>query len=77
MYRVQLIVELPIFYKHVFISIAGTIFTEDPTPFGLVDIDINIGMNWLHTHRTKTNCNDGKVSLRGEKPLYSCFMNKP
>ena len=50
---------------HASISIAKTTFTRDSIPFDLLDIDVNLGR--LHTHKTKIDCKDCKVSLRGEK----------
>jgi len=74
MYRVQYIVKHLIFYKHTSIRVAGIIFTGDPTPFDLVDIDVNLRR--LHTQRAKIGCKDCKVSLRDEKPSYACFKHK-
>ena len=67
-------VEHLIFYKHISMSVARTIFIGDLTPFSLVDIDVNLRR--LCTHRTKTGCKDCMVSFRGEKASYACFMHK-
>ena len=74
--KVQYTVEYLIFYKHVSISVVGSLFTGYPTQFDLLDIDISLGMNWLHTHRAKIDCKDCKVSLRDEKRHIYVFMDK-
>jgi len=72
-------VECLIFYSMPLI--ARSIFTGDSVQFDLLDVDINLGMNRLHTHRAKIDCKYCKVSLRGEKRPYICFyghnINKP
>jgi len=78
-YSIQLTVKHSIFYKHVSISITRTTFIVDSTPFGLIDIDVNLRRS--HTHRTKTGYKDCKVSWKGEKRSYTWFygesINKP
>ena len=60
-------IERPISYKHVPITIGGTTFPMDWIQFNLSDFDIILGMNWLHTYRAKINCEDLKVILKDEK----------
>ena len=76
MYRVQYRVRCLNFYKHVFISIVRTIFTGDPVQFGLLGVDINLGINQLHTYGPKTDCKDCKASLKGEKRPHMCFYGQ-
>ena len=76
-YRIKLpndsIVECPIFYKCVPISIDGTIFLKDLIQFDLSDFDIILGMYWLHAYGAKLHCEDLKVILTDEKGHEVCF----
>jgi len=77
-YRINLpndcMIECPISYKLVPITIGETIFPVDLIQFDLSDFDIILGMNWLHTYGAKIDCKDLKVILKDEKgrevPFY-------
>ena len=79
-YRIKLpndsIVNYPVFYKHVPISISGIIFLRDLIQFDLSDFDIILGMNWLCTYRAKIDCKELKVILNDEKGREVCFFRK-
>ena len=49
-------VDGPIIYKNVSISISETIFPGDLIQFDLLDFDIILGMSWLHTYGAKIDC---------------------
>jgi len=70
-YKIKLpndyVIEYPIFYKLVPITIGGTTFPVDLIQFDLFDLEIVPGMNWLHTYGDKIDYEDLKVILRGEK----------
>ena len=54
----------------------GTVFIGDLVQLCLLDIVINLGINWLRDHMVKIDYKDCKVSWRGEKRPYSCFIGK-
>ena len=60
-------VECPISYKLVPITIGGTSFPVELIQFDLFDFDIILGMNWLHIYRAKIDYEDLKVILKDEK----------
>jgi len=70
-YRVKLpndfIVNCPILYKHIVISISESILLGGLIQFDLLDFDIILGMNWFCTYEAKIDCNDLKVILSDEK----------
>jgi len=70
-YRIKLpnnsIVECPISYKHIPITIGGIIFPRDMIQFDSVDVNIIFRMNSLHTYRVKIDCEGPKVILRDKK----------
>jgi len=70
-YRIKLsndsVIECPISYKLVPITIGGTTSPMDLIQFALSDFDIILGMNWLHTYGAKIDCEDLKVILKDEK----------
>ena len=76
MYKVQSAVECLIFYKRVYLSIVGTIFTGDVGQFGLLDININLGINWLLIHRATIDYKGCQFSLRGGKIMYMFLWAK-
>ena len=57
------IVDYPILYKYVPISIGESIFPRDLIQFDLSDFDIILVMNWLCTYEAKIDCKDLKVIL--------------
>jgi len=70
-YRIKLpndcVIECPISYKLVPITISGTTFPVDLIQFDLSDFDFILGMNWLHIYGVKIDCEDLKVILKDEK----------
>jgi len=60
-------IECPISYKLVPITIDGITFPVDLIQFDLSDFGIILGMNWLHTYGAKLNYEDLKVILKDEK----------
>ena len=70
-YRIKLsndyIVDCPILYKYVPISLGESIFPGDLIQIDLSDFDIILGMNWLHAYEIKLDCNDHKVTLIDEQ----------
>ena len=70
-YRIKLpndcVIECPISYKLVPITIGRTTFPADFIQFDLSDFDIILGMNWLHASGAKIDCKDLKVILKDEK----------
>jgi len=67
-YRINLpndsVIECPISYKLVPITIGGTIFLVDLIQFDLSDFDIILAMNWLDTYGAKIDCEDLNVILK-------------
>jgi len=61
------VIESPISYRLVPITIGGTTFPVDLIQFDLFDFYIILGMNWLHTYGAKIDCEDIKVVLKDEK----------
>jgi len=70
------VIECPISHKLVPITIGGTTFLVDLIQFDLFDFDMILGMNWLHTHGAKTDCEDLKVILKDEKGTEVCFYRQ-
>jgi len=70
-YRIKLpndsIIECPILYKQIPITIGGTIFLGDLIQFNLLNIDIILGMNLLHHYRAKIDCKDLRFTLKYKK----------
>ena len=70
-YRIKLpndcVIECPISYKLVPITIGVTTFPVDLIQFNLCDFDIILGMHWLHTYGAKIDCEELKVILKDEK----------
>ena len=60
-------IECPIPYKLVPITIGGITFPVDLIQFNLSNFDIILGMNWLHTHGAKIEYKDLKFLLKDEK----------
>ena len=60
-------IECRIFYKHISISCGETISPRDLIEFNLLDVDIILGMEWLHAYGAKNNYNDLVVILCDEK----------
>ena len=79
-YRIKLpddsVIECPISYKLVPITIGETTFPADLIQFDLSDIDIILRMNWLHTYRANLNCEDLKVIFKDEKGREVFFYGK-
>ena len=79
-YRIKLpndcVVECPISYKLVPITIGGTTFPVDLIQFDLSDFDIILGMNWLHSYGAKIDCEDLKAFLKDEKGREVYFYGK-
>jgi len=79
-YRIKLpndsVIECPISYKLVPNTTGGTTFPVDFIQFDLSDLDIILGMNWLHTYGAQINCEDLKVILKDEKARKVCFYGK-
>jgi len=70
------IIEYPISYKPVSITIIGTTSPVDLIQFDLYDFDIILGMNWLHAHGDKIDYEDLKVILKDEKEREICFYRQ-
>ena len=70
-YRIKLpndcVIECPISYKFIPITIGGTTFHVDLIQFDFSDFDIILGMNWLHTYGDKIDCEELKVIFKYEK----------
>ena len=70
-YRIKLpndyVIECPISYELVPITIGGSTFPVDLIQFDLFHFDIILGINWLHTYGAKIDCEDLKVILENEK----------
>jgi len=60
------VIECPISYKLVPVTIGGTTFLMNLIEFYLSDFDIILGMNWLNTYGAKIGCEDLKVILKDE-----------
>jgi len=60
------VIECPISYKLVPVTIGGTTFLMNLIEFYLSDFDIILEMNWLHTYGAKIGCEDLKVILKDE-----------
>ena len=79
-YRIKLpndcVIKCPISYKLVPITIGGTTFPMDLIQSHLSDIDIILGINWLHTYGAKIDCEDLKVILKDEKGREVCFYGQ-
>jgi len=70
-YRIKLtnnsVIECPLSYKLVPITIGETTFAADLIQFDLSDFYIILGMNWLHTYGAQIDCEDLNVILKDEK----------
>ena len=79
-YRIKLpndsVIECPISYKLVPITIGGTTFPVDLIQFDLSDFDIIFGMNWLRTYGVEIDCEDLKVILKDEKGREVLFYGQ-
>ena len=79
-YRIKLpndsVVECPISYKLVPITIGGTTFYVDLIQFDLSNFDIILGIKWLHTYGAKIDYEDLKVILKDEKERKVCFYGQ-
>ena len=69
-------IDCPISYKHVPITIGGTTFPIDLIQFDLSDFDIILEMNWLPTYGAKIDCENLKVILKDEKGRVVCFYRQ-
>jgi len=67
------IVDYPILYKHVTISISEFIFLGDLIQFDLLNFDI-LGLNWLHSYEVKIYFR--KVILCDEKGQEICLYRE-
>jgi len=47
-----------------------------PSPGCLLGVDIQLGMNNLHTHRAKAKCKEYNVSLKDKERTCTCSMGK-
>jgi len=70
------VIQRPISYKLVPITIGGTTFPVDLIQFDLSNFDIILGMNWLHLYRAKIDYEDLKVILKHEKGREVCFYGQ-
>ena len=79
-YRIKLlndsIVDYPIFYKHALITIGRAIFLGDLIQFDLLDFDIILRMNLLHTSGAKIDCSDLRLVKVMRKVKKYVFMGK-
>ena len=79
-YRIKLpndsIVECPISFKLVPITIGVTTYLWDLIQFDPSNFDIILGMNWLHTYGAKIDCENLKVILKYEKEREVCFYGQ-
>ena len=79
-YRIKLpndcVIEYPISYKLVPITITGTTFPVDLIQFGFSDFDIILGMSWLRTCGIKIYFEDLKVVLKDEKGRKVCLYGR-
>ena len=70
-YRIKLpnncVIECPISYKLVPITLGGTTFSVNLIQFDLSDFDIILEMNWLYIYGAKIECEDLKVILKDKK----------
>ena len=48
-------------------SVGETIYHGDLIQFNLLDLDIILGMKWLHAYGAKSDCKDLEFILCGEK----------
>ena len=70
------VIECPISYKLIPITIGETTFPMDPIQFDLSNFDIILGMNWVHTYGAKIDCEDLKVILKDKKGSKVYFYGK-
>ena len=70
------IVECPISYKLVPIAIGGVTLPGDLIEFSLLDFNIILGKNWLHTYGAKIDSGTLKVILRNESGREVCFYGQ-
>ena len=70
------VVDCPISYKLIAITIGGTLFPGNFIQFNLSNFDIILGMNWLHTCGAKIDCEELKVILKAEKGREVCFYGQ-
>lgn len=79
-YRIKLpnnsVIECPLSYELVPITIGETTFPVNLIQFDLSDFDIILGMNRLHTYRAQIDCEDLKVILKDEKGRKVCFYGQ-
>ena len=79
-YRIKLpnnsVIECPLSYQLVPITIGETTFPVDLIQFDLSDFDIILGMNWLHSYGAQIDCEDLKVILKDEKGRKMCFYGQ-
>ena len=79
-YRIKLptdsVVECPISYKLIPITIGETTFPGVLIQFDLYNFDIILGINWLYTCGAKIDCEDLKIILKNEKGREVCFYGK-
>ena len=79
-YRIKLsndsVIECPLSYKLVPITIDETTFPVDLIQFDLSDFDIILGMSWLHIYGAKVDCEDLEVILNDEKGREALFYGQ-
>jgi len=79
-YRIKLpndyVIECPISYELVPITIGGSTFPVDLIQFDLFHFDIILGINWLHTYGAKIDYEDLKVILKDEKGREVFFYGR-
>jgi len=61
------VIECPISYKLIPITIGEITFPLDLIQFYLSNFDIILVINWLHTYGAKIDCEELKVILKDEK----------
>ena len=74
-HRDRFFIQLYHLFMHL-ITIGEPIPSRDLMQFGMLDIDINVGINLLDTHKVKITCKDCKASLRGERRPHTCFYEQ-
>jgi len=77
-YKIKLpndnVIECPISYKLISITVSETTFPVDLIQFDWSDFDIIFGMNWLHTHGAGIDYEDQKLILNDKKRERSVFL---